>query len=143
MDEIVNRRGLDLALQSGNELFEESIKSGYNNMIVEPFKFDFEHSRETFDVSRFRGLLETSIHRTMELCKGEKIGVTFSGGVDSTILAWLMKKLYPDEDVVAYHSYFNDPVVDELKYAREAAKFIEIWGIMVGNGFKYVILYIV
>lgn len=33
MTEIVGRWGLDLALQSGNELFEESIKSGYDNRL--------------------------------------------------------------------------------------------------------------
>ena len=129
----VSRLGLDLSLQSGNEMFEEAIESGYE-ALKKPFEFDFDYTREKLDDVKFRSLMTKAISDKMNKCKGEKIGIAFSGGVDSVIIAWLMKDLYPDEDIVGYFSFFNDPVVNELEYAEEAAEFIGIPLVVVDTG---------
>jgi len=131
--EKVSRLGLDLCLQTGNELFEEAIESGYDALEV-PFEFNFKHSIHKRNDIKFHSLMVRAIVESMNVCKGEKIGIAFSGGVDSVILACLMKKLYPDEDIVAYFSNFGDPNMNELPYAQEAAEFIGIPLVVVDTG---------
>ncbi len=68
-------------------------------------------------------LLEDSARRTLEPYEGKGIGYTLSGGVDSSLMLYLIKRVYPDIRVVAYHTDWGYAPRSEIEFARTAAAF--------------------
>lgn len=65
--------------------------------------------------------LESSVRR--ELVSDVPVGVFLSGGIDSSTIAALMTRLYPDK-VRSFSIAFDDPSFDESRYARMVAAHI-------------------
>lgn len=78
---------------------------------------------ELGDLSR---LLSKAVSETLSPFEGRRIGFALSGGVDSSMLLFLVKRAMPDLDVVAYHSDWDYPPKSELRYAEMAASFADV-----------------
>lgn len=123
----VNRDALEIVLQYGGELFGKTV---FDNIHVTPeIEWPKDDSiSESLTLSdtqleELKSLLMTMVVDTIGDFKDSKIGLALSGGVDSSLILYLLKTTYPDADVVAYHSDWHYPPTSELQYAKMAAEF--------------------
>ncbi|MDP2939850.1 MAG: asparagine synthase (glutamine-hydrolyzing) [Candidatus Omnitrophota bacterium] len=80
---------------------------------------DFSIQRQEY-IQRFSSLLDSSVKRC--LLSDVPLGVYLSGGLDSSVIAGLVKKNYGEDLVVFSHGF--DGEEDELRFARKVAKFL-------------------
>jgi asparagine synthetase B (glutamine-hydrolysing) len=121
---------LEILLQTSGQHFGKSVFDV--EMIVPDIVWppDEEPSlQEEFTPHEFKELarlLEGAIERSLQGYADKKIGLTLSGGVDSSLVLHLIKKAFPDIDIVAYHTDWKTPDRSELEYARIAADFVGV-----------------
>ncbi|MHA2149251.1 MAG: asparagine synthase-related protein [Candidatus Thorarchaeota archaeon] len=123
----VDRDALEIVLQYGGELFGKTV---FENVHITPEiewpKDSVDQDNLTFSdaqLEELSNLLSKTVVETLREFVGTKIGLTLSGGVDSSLVLYLLKMVYPDADVVAYHSDWHYPPTSELQYAKMAAEF--------------------
>jgi asparagine synthase (glutamine-hydrolysing) len=84
------------------------------------YNLDFDHTPKYFE-ERLRALIEESVK--FHLRSDVPVGAYISGGVDSSIVASLASKMYPD-NFVGFHGKFSfSPEYDESRYARALAEY--------------------
>ena len=73
-----------------------------------------------------------------------KIGVMLSGGIDSALLLYLIRREYPTTDVVAYHTDWGSSYTEgiEVEGARSSAEFCESPLKIIDGGLKAQIPYV-
>ena len=79
----------------------------------------FQNNRISFNeaIEKVETLLKVAIKR---LVTGKKTGVPLSGGVDSSLIVALIKKLFPNKSIYTYIAGFYGD--DEFEYARIVSK---------------------
>ncbi|UCG62501.1 MAG: asparagine synthase [Candidatus Zixiibacteriota bacterium] len=87
---------------------------------IEPYWYpDFKEQKVPFDVALNR-VEELLVESIKNLTDGKKVAVPLSGGVDSTLILALYRKVFPAEPVYTYSAGFYGD--DEFEYSRLAAK---------------------
>ena len=71
-------------------------------------------------VDFFEKLIEKNINHTIETHQTKKISIALSGGVDSTLVLAMIRKMFPDIEINAISIKFADSI-DETKRASEIA----------------------
>lgn len=122
----IDRDALEIVLQFGGELFGKTV---FENVHVTPEiewpkdePLDDLPSLNESQLEELKNLLLEAVANTLSSFKDKKIGLALSGGVDSSLVLYLLKKIYPAADVTAYHSDWHYPPTSELRYAEMAAK---------------------
>ncbi|MFW9794928.1 MAG: asparagine synthase C-terminal domain-containing protein, partial [Candidatus Thorarchaeota archaeon] len=78
------------------------------------------------DCTKLSESLLTATHEKFESYQDKKIGFLLSGGVDSSLSLYLLRKVYPDAQVTAYHTDWKTPERSEVPFAKTAAEFIGV-----------------
>lgn len=95
------------------------------NIWYELPKFELEDSKDKI-ITNFRSMLEKAVEKRVP--KEVDFTTLLSGGIDSTIIAFLLKKYKPDLE--AYTIHVGDELskrrTNDLHFAREAAKWLGI-----------------
>ena len=71
-------------------------------------------------VDFFEKLIEKNIKRVIEHNQAKKISIALSGGVDSTLVLAMIRKIFPNIEIDALSIKFADSI-DETKKASEIA----------------------
>lgn len=126
----VSRDALEILLHVGGEMFGKTV-FGQKNLEPEIiWPKDRTVSNKTRLLKEELDELDLKLHEatknSLESAIGKKIGFTLSGGVDSSLLLFLLKKVFPDADITAYHTDWKWAPRSELKYAEMAAKFAKV-----------------
>jgi len=126
----INRTGLEHVFQFGGEMFSESV---FESKSVE---FDIVRSdrrvlssQSEFSMDDYSNLSSSLLNATREKFEDrqdKKIGFLLSGGVDSSLSLYLLKKVYPDAQVTAYHTDWKTPERSEVPFAVTAAEFVGV-----------------
>ena len=82
-------------------------------------------SQNSSTVDFFEKSIEKNIIQTIESYKAEKISIALSGGVDSTLVLAMIRKIFPDIEIDALSIKFADSI-DETKKASEIAEKFEV-----------------
>jgi asparagine synthase (glutamine-hydrolysing) len=83
------------------------------------YNLDFDHTPKYFE-EKLRALIEDSVK--FHLRSDVPVGAYISGGVDSSIVASLASRMYPDS-FMGFHGKFSfSPEYDESRYARALAE---------------------
>ena len=82
---------------------------------------DFQPNNKTTDVDLIEKSIVSDIEKKLETFDDEKISIALSGGVDSTLVLSLIRKVKPDIDIQAISIRFADSV-DETQDASKIAK---------------------
>ena len=72
----------------------------------------------------FEKLIEKNISGVIETNKTKKISIALSGGVDSTLVLAMIRKMFPDIEIEALSIKFADSI-DETKMASKIAEKFE------------------
>lgn len=84
------------------------------------YNLDFDHTPKYFE-EKLQALIEDSVK--FHLRSDVPVGAYISGGVDSSIVASLASKMYPD-NFMGFHGRFSfSPEYDESRYARALAEY--------------------
>ena len=75
-------------------------------------------------VDFFEKLIEKNIKRVIEHNQAKKISIALSGGVDSTLVLAMIRKMFPDIEIEALSIKFADSI-DETKMASKIAEKFE------------------
>jgi asparagine synthetase B (glutamine-hydrolysing) len=116
-----------MVLHSGGEMLGHSV-FGMPNLapsIAWPSgaSLSSESSLAKNELDELVRLLQESACRSLKPHQDKRVGFTLSGGVDSSLLLYLIKRVYPNVDVVAYHTDWGFAPRSELQFARIAADF--------------------
>ena len=82
---------------------------------------DFQPNNKTTDIDLIEKSIVSDIEKKLETFDDEKISIALSGGVDSTLVLSLIRKVKPDIDIQAISIRFADSV-DETQDASKIAK---------------------
>ena len=74
-------------------------------------------------VDFFEKLIEKNINHTIETHQTKKISIALSGGVDSTLVLAMIRKMFPDIEIDALSIKFADSVDETKKASQIADKF--------------------
>ena len=126
----VNRFALEMLFRTMRERFSEHPfksslyprkRANYSFNLTwkglsEPIEYDFKEVDDIFT---------NSIHEIVDGVQDDRIGVMLSGGIDSALLLYLIRREYPEADVVAYHTDWGSSYVEgiEVEGARNASAF--------------------
>jgi len=118
----VNTDVLEIVMQTGGELENPIFEN--EKMFKIPFNLSFASSNPKENPRNSKNLLsllkQAIIDSLVDAGSIKRVALLLSGGVDSSLLLRLVKDVYPELDVTAYHTVFGTN--DELKYAKLAAK---------------------
>ena len=123
----VDRNALETVVQAAGEMFGRSVFDTNHLSPDVPLMQDTddwvtsELTPEELDT--LSDSLHAMVRNTLGPHSNKRIGYTLSGGVDSSLLLYLLKQVYPDCEVVAYHTDWKYEPKNELPYAKIAAEF--------------------
>ena len=86
--------------------------------------WDDVSSQNFSTVDFFEKLIEKNINHTIESYRAKKISIALSGGVDSTLILAMIRKMFPDIEIDAISIKFAESI-DETKKASEIAEKFE------------------
>ena len=125
----VDRDALELVLQTGGEMFGRTV---FDTELLSPEiawpRDDNPLSIPTLgktELDELSNLLLKMVSDTLGEFKDSRIGFTLSGGVDSSLILYLFRRVYPDVEVIAYHSDWHYLPKSELLFAQMASKFTD------------------
>lgn len=107
--------GLEIALQTGNEAVLDSFSGRKHKKSV---NIDYPDPVNDLDTSKLKTLMEEAVRRNIEPHEGKNLGILLSGGLDSSLVLFYTKIMFPDIKLTAFHLYYENPRTDELKYAQ-------------------------
>jgi len=84
---------------------------------------DFVPTENYFNSEIIEKLICNSIEKKLEKFSGEKISIALSGGVDSTLVLSLIRKVNPDIDIQAISIKFADSIDETIDAAKIADTF--------------------
>ncbi|MHA2602718.1 MAG: asparagine synthase C-terminal domain-containing protein [Candidatus Thorarchaeota archaeon SMTZ1-83] len=127
---MIDRNALEIVLQMGGEMFGRTV-FGTEHLTPEIPKLSNEIASEptqldNAELSLLSDLLFEAVTDSMSAFENKKIGLALSGGVDSSLLLYLLRQCCKNADVVAYHSDWNYPPKSELEFAKLAAEFTDV-----------------
>lgn len=126
----IDRDALEIVFQAGGEMFDRRV---FNSTSLSPeIKWPDENfgiddnpmTREKLE--ELSSALHNAARNSVLTHIDSKIGYTLSGGVDSSLLLYLIKKEFPDADIAAYHTDWKFAERSELEFAKLAAKFADV-----------------
>ena len=97
--------------------YDPSLKA---NLPIKIWK-DFEPTNNSINVDFVEKSICDSIEKKLTEFNGKKISIALSGGVDSTLVLSLIRKIQPDIDIEAISIKFADSV-DETSTASKIAE---------------------
>ncbi|SPY08299.1 NAD synthetase [Oligella urethralis] len=92
------------------------------------FKFIFNLGKNTSEISRVNNNLAIDIdpviclHNTLKHINKDNIAISFSGGLDSTILLYSIKDSFPNKNIVAFNWYNKGTSNNDLLESRKICK---------------------
>jgi asparagine synthetase B (glutamine-hydrolysing) len=126
----VNRDALEILLQTGGQMLGQSV---FDVKMIVPDIFWPPDEAPTSnkdllktDYDKLVEQLEASVRKSLTGCEDKKVGLTLSGGVDSSLALFLIKRVFPEIDLVAYHTDYQTPERSELQFARITADFVGV-----------------
>jgi len=90
-----------------------------NEKIISEWYPKFEEKKISFEKTK-KMVEEILIESIRKLTEGKKIAILLSGGLDSSLIAAICKKLYPNKKIYTYSAGFYGD--DEFKYSRQVSK---------------------
>ena len=84
---------------------------------------DFKINAAPISVQSIENSITDYIKQKLENCDGQKISIALSGGVDSTLVLSLVRKVKPDIDIKAVSIKFADSVDETSDAAKIAERF--------------------
>ncbi|MFW9975135.1 MAG: asparagine synthase-related protein [Candidatus Thorarchaeota archaeon] len=121
----IDRDGLELLMHAGGEMFSKTVfeHKNYEPKIIWPEDRTVSDGKELGkeELDKLDHLLQEAARKSLAKAQGKKIGFTLSGGVDSSLLLFLIRKVYPTADITAYHTDWKWAPRSELKFAEMAA----------------------
>ena len=84
---------------------------------------DFIPTENSFNSEIIEKLICNSIEKNLEKFSGKKISIALSGGVDSTLVLSLIRKVNPDIDIQAISIKFADSIDETIDAAKIADTF--------------------
>lgn len=134
----IDRHALELVMRTNGERFGETpFKSEQYPFILKDLPYqlewrDMDHkaTKDTLTTDEQKEVEDAfmnAIRSSVEDIQDKKIGVLLSGGIDSSLVLYMIRKLYPNVDVVAYHADWGEacPERSEIVEARRAAEFAD------------------
>jgi len=119
----LNHNALEMVFQTGDEMLGSIFGGG--EQVYKP-GFTFNGTYESVDLNVLAKTFEGAIQREIGPHIDKRIGILLSGGLDSTLTLYLVRKLFPDADVTAYNTYFEGDIhSDERYFAKMAADFTD------------------
>jgi asparagine synthetase B (glutamine-hydrolysing) len=128
----IDRHALEIIFRTNGERFKEypfpdSIYPRNSPNI--PFQLDWngQTAYNDYDFDLVDRVFTDEIHATLDQYSPDSIGVMLSGGVDSALCLYLVKREFPDAKVVGYHSDWGPTFVEgmELEGAKNSSKFVD------------------
>ena len=84
---------------------------------------DFVSAEENLNLDFIENLISKNIENNIEKLNIKKLGIALSGGVDSTLILALIRKIFPDLDIEAISIKFANSVDETPNAAKIAEKF--------------------
>ena len=84
---------------------------------------DFQPTTDNLDIDFIEKILCDNISTQLESTNSKKLCIALSGGVDSTLVLSLIRKVYPDNDINAISIKFANSVDETQAAAKIAEKF--------------------
>jgi asparagine synthetase B (glutamine-hydrolysing) len=139
----VDRHALEIIFRTNGERFEEypfPEKFYPNSNPNVPFHITWtgQSAKNDYDFKTIDEVFTDEIHATLDQYDVDSIGVMLSGGIDSALCLYLVKREYPDARVVSYHSDWGPtfPAGDELQGAKNSAKFVDVPLVVIDSSVK-------
>lgn len=118
----LNYDAIEMTFQTGHENLGSIFGGG--EQIYKP-GLKFLDNYISIDSNELRRRIEKAIYKSIVPHKDKKIGVLLSGGVDSTLTLYLIKKFFPATEVIGYNAYnVGDASSDERRFAKIASDFV-------------------
>jgi asparagine synthetase B (glutamine-hydrolysing) len=116
---MIDKDALEMVMQTGGEIYKPVIKTHESVRISFPAGGKEKYPLDVTGTMALKALLERAV---LESLHGhDEIGLLLSGGVDSSLLLHLVKRVNPDVEVIAYHTDFGVPERSELQDAAVMA----------------------
>lgn len=122
---MIDKNALEVVLQTGGEIYNPVIKTHEMTKIMLPVGSREKYPLDVTGTMELKRLLERAVSES--LLGHDKIGLLLSGGVDSSLLLHLVKRVNPDVEVIAYHTDFGVPERSEF---RDAATMTDHEGVI-------------
>lgn len=129
----ISRHALELIFRTNGERFREHpfpnrVYPRNSPNIPFQLKWNGQTAYNDYDFETVDEVFTDEIHGTLDQYSPDSIGVMLSGGIDSALCLYLVKREFPDAKVVAYHSDWGPSFVDgmELEGAQNSAKFVDV-----------------
>ena len=113
---------VDINELNPRKILEYDVKHDELNLVERKFFSTDKETRESLEKieKKIEELLESAVEKRIP---ERKFGILFSGGIDSTVLAFLLKKM--KKDFVCYTTVIDDPnfkEAEDLSYAKRITK---------------------
>ena len=129
----VDRHALEIIFRTNGERFREYPfpDSVYPRSLPNlPFHLIWKGQTDynDYDFEIMDTVFTDEIHATLDQYSPDSIGVMLSGGIDSALCLFLVKREFPDAKVIAYHSDWGSSFVEgiELEGAKNSCKFVGV-----------------
>ncbi|MBD3160434.1 MAG: hypothetical protein GF309_16760, partial [Candidatus Lokiarchaeota archaeon] len=126
----VDRHALEIVFRTLGERFQEHpFESSLYPRGMPNYPFDVrwngiaEEKEPNFqEINR---IFSAAIHDSVDDYASDSIGVMLSGGIDSALLLYLLRREYPNADITAYHTHWGESFEEgiELGGAKRSARF--------------------
>lgn len=125
-----HRDALEILLQTGGQHFGKNVfdvKTIVPDIVWPPDEQPSPQEKLTQEqYEELTRLLEGAVERSLGGYADKKVGLALSGGVDSSLALFLVKRVFPDIDLVAYHTDWKSPDRSEREFAKIAADFVGV-----------------
>ncbi len=129
----IDRHALEQIFRTNGERFMEypfpdSVYPRNSPNLPFQLKWNGQTANNDYDFETVDKVFTDEIHATLDQYSPDSIGVMLSGGIDSALCLYLVKREFPDAKVVAYHSDWGPSFAEgmELEGAKNSAKYVDV-----------------
>jgi asparagine synthetase B (glutamine-hydrolysing) len=129
----IDRHALEIIFRTNGERFREypfpdSVYPRNSPNLPFHLKWNGQTAHNDYDFETIDTVFTDEVHATLDQYSPDRIGVMLSGGIDSALCLYLVKREYPDAKVIAYHSDWGPTFVEgvELEGAKNSCKFVGV-----------------